>query len=55
MARHALNADQAFDMLREHSQHNGHKVVEVAQAIVDSHVLLLPRVPHPYPHPQPLE
>ena len=55
MARHALNADQAFDMLREHSQHNGHKVVNVAQAIVDSHLLLLPRVPHPYHLPQPLE
>jgi hypothetical protein len=33
-------------MLRDHSQHNGHKVVDVAQAIVDSHLLLLPPVPH---------
>jgi hypothetical protein len=29
-------------MLRDHSQHNGHKLVDVAQAIVDSHLLLLP-------------
>jgi AmiR/NasT family two-component response regulator len=41
MARHAIDADRAFDMLRDHSQHNGHKVVDVAQAIVDSHLLLL--------------
>jgi len=36
MARHAVDADRAFDMLRDHSQHNGHKLVDVAQAIVDS-------------------
>ena len=41
MARHAIDADRAFGMLRDHSQHNGHKVVDVAQAIVDSHLLLL--------------
>jgi hypothetical protein len=34
-------------MLRTHSQHNGRKLVEVAQAIVDSHLLLLPSVPEP--------
>ena len=37
MARHPVDADRAFEMLRDHSQHNGHKLVEVAQAIVDSH------------------
>jgi AmiR/NasT family two-component response regulator len=42
MGRHSLNADQAFAMLRNHSQHNGHKVVDIAQAIVDSHLLLAP-------------
>jgi hypothetical protein len=31
-------------MLRDHSQHNGHKLVDVAQAIVDSHLLLLPSI-----------
>src|SRR5881392_2205926 len=45
MARHSTNADRAFDMLRDHSQHNGHKLVDVAQAIVDSHLLLLPPLP----------
>jgi AmiR/NasT family two-component response regulator len=45
MARHSLNADHAFDMLRDHSQHNGRKLVDVAQAVVDSHLLLLPPLP----------
>jgi AmiR/NasT family two-component response regulator len=42
MAQHSVDADHAFEMLRDHSQHNGRKVVDVAQAIVDSHLLLLP-------------
>lgn len=42
MARHAIDADKAFELLRDHSQHNGHKLVDVAEAIVDSHLLLLP-------------
>jgi AmiR/NasT family two-component response regulator len=42
MAHHAVDSDPAFDMLRNHSQHNGHKLVDVAQAIVDSHLLLMP-------------
>ena len=45
MARHAINAERAFEMLRDHSQHNGHKVVDVAQAIVESHLLLVPHAP----------
>jgi response regulator NasT len=40
MARHSVDADHAFEMLRGHSQHNGRKVVDVAQAIVDSYLLL---------------
>ena len=40
MARHSIDSDHAFDMLRDHSQHNGRKVVDVAQAVVDSHQLL---------------
>ena len=42
MARHALNADKAFELLRDHSQHNGQRLADVAAAIVDSHLLLLP-------------
>jgi hypothetical protein len=36
------DADSAFDMLRAHSQRTGRKLADVAAAIVDSHVLLLP-------------
>jgi len=42
MARHAIDADRAFEMLRDHSQHNGNKLGDVAAAIVDSHLLLMP-------------
>jgi AmiR/NasT family two-component response regulator len=40
MACHTIDADTAFDVLREHSQHNGRKLADVAAAIVDSHLLL---------------
>jgi AmiR/NasT family two-component response regulator len=42
MARHAVTADKAFAMLRAHSQHNGRKLADVAAAVVESHLLLLP-------------
>ena len=47
MARHAIDADKAFEMLRGHSQHNGRKLVDVAEAVVESHLLLLPPTPPP--------
>ena len=53
MARHSLDADRAFDMLRGHSQHNGRKLVDVAQAVVESHLLLLPPSPERAPMPEP--
>jgi response regulator NasT len=49
MARHAIDADRAFELLRNHSQHNGHKVVDIAQSVVDSHLLLLPSIVPPAP------
>ena len=45
MARHSIDAEKAFLMLRDHSQHNGHKLADVAAAIVDSHLLLVPADP----------
>jgi len=45
MARNGIDSDKAFGMLRDHSQHNGQKLAEVAAAIVDSHLLLLPPAP----------
>jgi response regulator NasT len=52
MARHATSADKAFEMLREHSQRNGHKLADVAAAIVDSHQLLMPAVAQTPTEPQ---
>ena len=45
MARHSINSDRAFEMLRDHSQHNGRKLSDVAAAVVESHLLLLPPPP----------
>ena len=53
MARHSIAAGPAFEMLRDHSQHNGRKVVDVAQAIVDSHFLLLSPQELPATSPEP--
>src|SRR5437868_7227113 len=47
MARHAATADKAFAMLRDHSQRNGRKVADVAGAVVESHLLMLPPVAPP--------
>jgi AmiR/NasT family two-component response regulator len=45
MARHSIDADRAFERLRENSQHNGRKLSDVAAAVVDSHLLLVPPEP----------
>ena len=45
MARHSITADTAFERLRDHSQHNGRKLSDVAAAVVESHLLLLPELP----------
>ena len=42
MARHATGAEKAFAMLRDHSKRSGEKLVDVAAAVVNSHLLLLP-------------
>lgn len=42
MARHAIDQEDAFEMLRSHSQRNGRKLIDVANAVVESHLLLLP-------------
>jgi response regulator NasT len=40
MERHSIDPEQAFQQLREHSQQTGRKLVDVAQAVVESHRLL---------------
>jgi AmiR/NasT family two-component response regulator len=40
MARHSITADRAFELLRAHSQTHGRKLIEIAEAVVASHLLL---------------
>lgn len=42
MSRHAIESEEAFAMLRVHSQRSGEKVIDVATAVVNSHLLLEP-------------
>lgn len=42
MAQRAVDADTAFVILRDHSQRTGQKLADIATAIIDSHLLLLP-------------
>jgi two-component system, response regulator / RNA-binding antiterminator len=42
MAHRGVNADRAFELLREHSQRTGRKLSDVAAALVESHQLLPP-------------
>jgi AmiR/NasT family two-component response regulator len=43
MERHSLADQQAFELLRTHSQRSGRKLFDIAQSVVDSHTLLPPR------------
>ncbi len=47
MARHGIGADEAFARLRAQSQRNGQKLGDVAEALVDSHLLLSSPSPPP--------
>ena len=49
MERHSVDEGQAFNMLRAHARQANRKVVDIAEAVVTSH-LLLPRDPA-RPHP----
>ena len=42
MERYGASDSVAFDMLRDHSQHTGRKLFDIAQAVLDSHRLLVP-------------
>ena len=42
MASNAIGEAEAFDRLRSHSQRSGRKLVDVARAVVESHLLLIP-------------
>jgi AmiR/NasT family two-component response regulator len=40
MERHRLDEQQAFDLLRDHSRRTGRKLIDVAQTVLDGHMLL---------------
>ena len=40
MERHSIGEAQAFDLLRAHARSGNRKLVDIAQAVVDSHALL---------------
>ena len=40
MERHSIDADRAFELLREQSQRSGRKLADIAAAVVASHALL---------------
>ena len=40
MARHLIDEREAFELLRSHSRRTGRKLVDVAAAVVDVHLLL---------------
>ena len=43
MAIHGIEEQQAFDLLRSHSQRSGRRLLDLAEAVVDSHQLLIRR------------
>jgi response regulator NasT len=45
MARQAIDEVRAFELLRAQSQRTGRKLFDVAQAVVESHLLLVPPSP----------
>jgi len=47
MERHHIDEGQAFEMIRAHARRMGRRVVEVAEAVVDGHLLLPPQASAP--------
>jgi AmiR/NasT family two-component response regulator len=47
MAIHGVDEQEAFEILRSHSQHNGRKLIDLAEAVVESHRLLAPKLEAP--------
>jgi response regulator NasT len=40
MERHSIDEGGAFELLRDHSRRGQHKLIDIAQAIVNGHLLL---------------
>jgi response regulator NasT len=46
MSRQGVDEQRAFELLRSQSQRSGHKVYDVAQAVLESHLLLVRNAPN---------
>ncbi len=42
MERHEIDEREAFELLRSHSRRTGRKLIDIAEAVATSHLLLLP-------------
>jgi response regulator NasT len=42
MARQSIDENRAFELMRSQSQRSGQKLFDIAKAVVDSHLLLVP-------------
>ena len=42
MARNGIGPDAAFDLLRNHARRNSRRILDVAEAVVESHQLFAP-------------
>ena len=42
MARQSIDENKAFELMRSQSQRSGQKLFDIAKAVVDSHLLLVP-------------
>jgi hypothetical protein len=42
MERHEIDEQEAFELLRSQSRHSGRKLIEIAEAVATSHLLLRP-------------
>jgi hypothetical protein len=40
MERHGIDEHEAFELLRSHSRRSGRKLIEIAEAVAASHLLL---------------
>ena len=47
MVTHGIDEQQAFELLRDHSQRDGRKLVDIADAVTQTHRLLAPRSSSP--------
>ena len=45
LATHRIDEPDAFELMRVQSQDSGRKLIDITEAVVDSHRLLKPRTP----------